>query len=210
MIRRTVPQKTISRETKLSGVGLHTGKSVNIIFKPAPVNTGLVFVREDIDGDNQINAHVKFISNTDRGTNLDNGSFRIHTSEHVLAAITGLEEIDLQENRIYDLSPLQNLRKLKVLALNHNQITDITPIADSGYLIWLFLAYNFIKDVSPVENMENLQGLYIGDNPIQNPEVLETMEIDELHFFELKDEPILGHGEEELFEMEFLGLQNEL
>lgn len=91
MIRRTVPQKTISRETKLSGVGLHTGKSVNIIFKPAPVNTGLVFVREDIDGDNQINAHVKFISNTDRGTNLDNGSFRIHTSEHVLAAITGLE-----------------------------------------------------------------------------------------------------------------------
>lgn len=42
MIRRTVPQKTISRETKLSGVGLHTGKSVNIIFKPAPVNTGLV------------------------------------------------------------------------------------------------------------------------------------------------------------------------
>lgn len=91
MIRRTVPQKTISRETKLSGVGLHTGKSVNIIFKPAPVNTGLVFVREDIDGDNQINAHVKFISNTDRGTNLDNGSCRIHTSEHVLAAITGLE-----------------------------------------------------------------------------------------------------------------------
>jgi len=36
------------------------------------------------------------------------------------------------------------------------------------------------------------------------------MEIDELHFFELKDEPILGHGEEELLEMEFLGLQNEL
>jgi len=91
MIRRTVPQKTITRETKLSGVGLHTGKSVNIIFKPAPVNTGLVFVREDIKGDNLINAHIKYISNTDRGTNLDNGSFRVHTSEHVLAAITGLE-----------------------------------------------------------------------------------------------------------------------
>ena len=38
-----------------------------------------------------INAHIKYISNTDRGTNLDNGVFRIHTSEHVLAAITGLE-----------------------------------------------------------------------------------------------------------------------
>ena len=91
MIRRTVPQKTISKETKLSGVGLHTGKHVNITFKPAPADTGLVFVREDIEGDNMINAHIKYISNTDRGTNLDNGVFRIHTSEHVLAAITGLE-----------------------------------------------------------------------------------------------------------------------
>ena len=91
MIRRTVPQKTISKQISLSGVGLHTGRHVNITFKPAPADTGLVFVRDDIDGDNLINAHIKYISNTDRGTNLDNGLFRIHTSEHVLAAITGLD-----------------------------------------------------------------------------------------------------------------------
>ena len=91
MIRRTVPQKTISKETSLSGVGLHTGRHVNITFKPAPADTGIVFVRNDIDGDNLINAHIKYISNTDRGTNLDNGLFRVHTSEHVLAAITGLD-----------------------------------------------------------------------------------------------------------------------
>ncbi len=91
MIRRTVPQKTISKQISLSGVGLHTGRYVNITFKPAPADTGLVFVRDDIDGDNLINAHIKYISNTDRGTNLDNGLFRIHTSEHVLAAITGLD-----------------------------------------------------------------------------------------------------------------------
>mgnify|MGYP005708402075 FL=1 len=58
MIRRTVPQKTISKETNLSGVGLHTGEHVNITFKPAPADTGLVFVREDIEGDNLINAHI--------------------------------------------------------------------------------------------------------------------------------------------------------
>ena len=91
MIRRTVPQKTISKESSLSGVGLHTGEDVNLTFKPAPSNTGLVFVREDIKGDNSIEANIKFISNTERGTNLDNGSFRIHTSEHVLAALTGLD-----------------------------------------------------------------------------------------------------------------------
>ena len=89
MIRRTVPQKTISKESSLSGVGLHTGENVNLTFKPAPSNTGIVFIREDIEGDNSIEANIKFISNTDRGTNLDNGSFRIHTSEHVLAALTG-------------------------------------------------------------------------------------------------------------------------
>ena len=91
MIRRTIPQKTISKQISLSGVGLHTGKRVNITFKPAPADTGLVFVRNDVDGDNLINAHIKYISNTDRGTNLDNGEFRIQTSEHVLAAITGLD-----------------------------------------------------------------------------------------------------------------------
>lgn len=90
MIRRTIPQRTISKESQLSGVGLHTGENVNITFKPAPVNTGLVFIREDISGNNSIEANIKYISNTDRGTNLDNGNFKIHTSEHVLAALTGL------------------------------------------------------------------------------------------------------------------------
>ena len=91
MIRRTVPQKTIAKESSLTGVGLHTGQNVTLTFKPAPSNTGLVFIREDIKGDNLIEANIKYISNTDRGTNLDNGSFRIQTSEHVLAALTGLD-----------------------------------------------------------------------------------------------------------------------
>jgi UDP-3-O-[3-hydroxymyristoyl] N-acetylglucosamine deacetylase/3-hydroxyacyl-[acyl-carrier-protein] dehydratase len=90
MIRRTVPQKTISNEVELKGVGLHTGKEVNIKFKPAPVNTGLVFIREDLLDDNKIDANIRHISNTDRGTNIDNGTVRIQTSEHVLAALVGL------------------------------------------------------------------------------------------------------------------------
>ena len=90
MIRRTVPQKTISNEVELNGVGLHTGKEVNMKFKPAPVDTGLVFIREDLSDDNKIDANIRYISNTDRGTNIDNGIVRIQTSEHVLAALVGL------------------------------------------------------------------------------------------------------------------------
>ena len=52
MIRRTIPQKTISNEVELNGVGLHSGQKVNIKFKPAPVDTGLVFVREDLSENN--------------------------------------------------------------------------------------------------------------------------------------------------------------
>ena len=77
MIRRTIPQKTISFEVELSGVGLHTGHKVNIKFKPAPVDTGLVFVREDLPGNNMIDANIKHISNTDRGTNIRSEERRV-------------------------------------------------------------------------------------------------------------------------------------
>jgi len=90
MIRRTIPQKTISFEVELNGVGLHTGHKVNIKFKPAPIDTGLVFIREDLPGNNMIDANIKHISNTDRGTNIENGAVRVQTSEHVLAALVGL------------------------------------------------------------------------------------------------------------------------
>ena len=63
MIRRTIPQKTISNEVELNGVGLHSGQKVNINFKPAPVDTGLVFVREDLSENNKIDANIKHISN---------------------------------------------------------------------------------------------------------------------------------------------------
>ena len=90
MIRRTIPQKTISNEVELNGVGLHTGKDVSMKFKADPVDTGLVFIREDLSDDNKIDANIRYVSNTDRGTNIDNGIVRIQTSEHVLAALVGL------------------------------------------------------------------------------------------------------------------------
>ena len=45
MITKTIPQKTLEKEVSLNGVGLHTGKKVKLTFKPAPANTGYVFLR---------------------------------------------------------------------------------------------------------------------------------------------------------------------
>ena len=89
MITKTVPQNTISSEISLEGVGLHTGENVVLTFKPAPENTGFVFIRSDLNPPVEIPADAKFVVNTDRGTNLEKQGVKIQTSEHVLAALVG-------------------------------------------------------------------------------------------------------------------------
>jgi len=101
-------QKTIQKEVSLSGVGLHTGNSVNITFKPAAINHGYAFVRVDLEGSPMIEAKAEFVVNTQRGTTLEKNGVQIQTSEHVLAAAVGLEidnliiEIDAAEPPIMD------------------------------------------------------------------------------------------------------------
>lgn len=84
-------QSTIAQEVTLEGVGLHTGENVILTFKPAPSNTGYVFVRTDLKGKPSIEADVQYVTDTQRGTNLEKGNIKIQTSEHVLSALVGLE-----------------------------------------------------------------------------------------------------------------------
>ncbi|NQY07559.1 MAG: UDP-3-O-[3-hydroxymyristoyl] N-acetylglucosamine deacetylase, partial [Flavobacteriaceae bacterium] len=84
-------QRTIEKEVTLTGVGLHTGKEVTLTFKPAPENNGYAFVRIDLEGSPVIEADASYVVNTQRGTNLEKKGVKIQTSEHVLAALVGLE-----------------------------------------------------------------------------------------------------------------------
>ncbi len=84
-------QRTIKKEVSLNGVGLHTGKLVELTFKPAEANTGIRFVRTDLEGKPEIEALATFVKKTQRGTNLEKNGVSINTSEHVLAAIVGLD-----------------------------------------------------------------------------------------------------------------------
>ncbi len=84
-------QRTIKNEVSLTGVGLHTGKEVTLTFKPAPENHGYTFVRVDLEGQPVIEADANYVVNTQRGTNLEKLGVRIQTSEHVLAALVGME-----------------------------------------------------------------------------------------------------------------------
>lgn len=101
-------QKTIQSEISLSGVGLHTGNNVIMTLKPAPINHGFSFVRVDLEGKPEIEALAEYVVNTQRGTNLEKNGVQIQTSEHVLAAVVGLDidnliiEINASEPPIMD------------------------------------------------------------------------------------------------------------
>ena len=84
-------QRTIQSPTSFEGVGLHTGNASTITFHPAAENYGIRFVRTDIDSSPEIPAVVDYVSDISRGTTLTNDGASVHTVEHVLAAVVGLE-----------------------------------------------------------------------------------------------------------------------
>lgn len=84
-------QKTIKESVSLSGKGLHTGYDVQITFKPAPINHGFKFQRIDLEEKPFITPIASNVVETSRGTTLEENGAQIHTIEHVLAALVGLE-----------------------------------------------------------------------------------------------------------------------
>lgn len=97
-------QKTLAGECRLSGVGLHTGLPVNMVLKPAPANTGFVFVRTDLEGTPKVEADANYVTSTERGTTIEKKGVKVHTTEHLLAALTGMDldnvQIDLDNSEV--------------------------------------------------------------------------------------------------------------
>jgi UDP-3-O-[3-hydroxymyristoyl] N-acetylglucosamine deacetylase / 3-hydroxyacyl-[acyl-carrier-protein] dehydratase len=93
-------QRTIKTRSSFSGVGLHTGVETTITFVPAPINHGVTFVRTDLESSPRIPADIEHVVDSMRGTTLGIGDVKVHTVEHALAAIAGLQ-ID---NLIVELS----------------------------------------------------------------------------------------------------------
>jgi UDP-3-O-[3-hydroxymyristoyl] N-acetylglucosamine deacetylase/3-hydroxyacyl-[acyl-carrier-protein] dehydratase len=101
-------QQTIREVASGSGVGLHTGCRATITFKPAEVGTGVRFVRTDLQDSPEVPADVDHVVGLERGTVLQKGEARVHTVEHVLAAVAGLQidnliiELDDVEPPVFD------------------------------------------------------------------------------------------------------------
>ena len=112
-------QRTISNPVSISGVGLHTGEKCTMTFKPAPENYGIRFVRTDLGGRPEIPANADNVVDISRGTTLGIGETKVHTVEHVLAAVVGLQidniiiELDGIEPPVGDGSAMPYVNILK-------------------------------------------------------------------------------------------------
>ena len=83
-------QRTLRNPIKAVGIGLHTGKNINMELLPSDVNTGISFIRTDIDPDNVISASAENVGDTTLSTALVKDDIKISTIEHLLSAIAGL------------------------------------------------------------------------------------------------------------------------
>ncbi len=86
-------QQTIKRSITYSGIGLHSGKEVLMELKPAAPNSGIVFVRTDLQGRPEISATVKNVSSTVKATTLSENGAEVFTVEHLMAALS-MEGVD--------------------------------------------------------------------------------------------------------------------
>src|SRR3954462_4145878 len=81
-------QTTIAKKVSVAGTGLHTGAPVSLSLKPAPENTGYIFVRTDLDNF-EIPASVEYISHCSYATTLMRRGVVLSTCEHLLSALRG-------------------------------------------------------------------------------------------------------------------------
>lgn len=112
-------QTTLQNTVDYTGIGLHSGKDVTIVLKPAPADTGIVFARVDLPGAPRVKATASNVTGTMRATTLEDGDAKVFTVEHLLAAFFAmgvdncLVEISSVEPPVADGSSLPFVRLIE-------------------------------------------------------------------------------------------------
>lgn len=112
-------QRTLKKETGCFSIGLHTGRKINMKIKPAPADTGIVFVRKDLPDSAPIYARYDNVSDTTLATTIGFNGATVSTVEHLLSAFSGmgvdnaLIELDSFEVPVMDGSALPFVNMLK-------------------------------------------------------------------------------------------------
>src|SRR3990167_1630929 len=96
-------QQTIKKSVTTEGIGIHTGGKARLRLKPAPPNTGVVFIRVDLPGNPRIPANLNYVidlTRRPRRTSVGFGDIEIHTIEHLMATLSclGIDNVLVESN----------------------------------------------------------------------------------------------------------------
>ena len=149
-------QRTISKPVSFSGVGVHSGKKVNLTIKPAPVNHGIKFVRTDLTDKPSVSAHFNMVVDTSLATVIGCDGFIVSTIEHLMATFAGFSidnaivELDAYELPIMDGSAGPFISYIKIAGIEEQLgpkyffiVKEPTELKEDGKFVGIYPASKF-------------------------------------------------------------------
>ena len=168
-------QTTIGEEVSYTGVGLHSGLDVHMLLKPAPVDTGIVFVRTDLPDRPAVRAAACNVTTTLRATTIEENGIRVFTIEHLMSAFQAKRidncyvEMDAEEPPVGDGSSLPFfalLQKAGTVELDQERrevIIDRVYRIDDGERFVMVLPYDGLRVSFTSLNEHRLIGIQYED-----------------------------------------------
>lgn len=134
-------QQTIAKEAVYTGVGLHSGKEVHMRLLPAPVDTGIVFVRTDIEGQPTVRAVASNVTATVRATTIEENGVKFFTIEHLMSSFQAARidncrvELDAEEPPVADGAALVFLQLLESAGIKEQEKERKETVIDRVYRV---------------------------------------------------------------------------
>ena len=134
-------QQTIAKEAVYTGVGLHSGKEAHMRLLPAPVDTGIVFVRTDIEGQPTVRAVASNVTATVRATTIEENGVKFFTIEHLMSSFQAARidncrvELDAEEPPVADGAALVFLQLLESAGIKEQEKERKETVIDRVYRV---------------------------------------------------------------------------
>ena len=141
-----LPQRTLKKIVKTVGIGLHSGKKVELVLRPAAANTGIIFRRVDLDPIIDIKAEAETVGETMLSTTLVKDGVKVSTIEHIMSALAGLG-ID---NAYIDINAVE-------VPIMDGSAAPFVFLIQSAGIEEQFAAKKFVKITKPIK-FENKSG----------------------------------------------------
>lgn len=180
-------QTTIAEPVSYSGVGLHSGKNVNMELQPAEADTGIIFVRGDLPGQPQVEAKAENVTSTLRATTIEDNGIKMFTIEHLMSALhgAGIDNIricvDAEEPPVADGSSkafYQLIQRAGIVQLDEprqEMVIDQLYRVDDGDKFVLALPYDGFRVSFTSINPHPLIGIQYGDYEIDEKNYLKEI-----------------------------------